>query len=143
MLADILEGWGWTGAAPAAVIAVNKFGNLIFRAADGAYWRICPEELTCEAIAESEEAFARLSQDADFLEDWEMSRLVTAAETAYGTQADGRCFCLKIPGALGGAYSLENIGTIPIAELLRFSGSVAEQIKDLPEGAQVSFKLTE
>lgn len=143
MLEDILEGWGWTGARPDVVVEVNRFGNVIFRTTGGAYWRICPEELTCEVIADSEATFARLKQDPDFLEDWEMLRLVKEAEAAYGTQPDERCFCLKIPGALGGEYSVENVGTNSVAELIRFSGDLAEQIKDLPDGAKVSFKFVD
>ncbi|MGE0388126.1 MAG: T6SS immunity protein Tdi1 domain-containing protein [Gammaproteobacteria bacterium] len=143
MVADILEGWGWTGAKPAMIVETNKFGNVIFRALDGFFWRICPEELTCEVIADSDDAFAELKRDADFLEDWCMSRLVKEAELEFGAQADGRCFCLKMPAVLGGTYSVENVGTISVGELLRFSGDVAEQIKDIPDGSQVSFKFVE
>lgn len=143
MITDILKGWGWTGAKPAVVFDVNKFGNVIFRAVDGAYWRICPEELTCETIADTDEAFATLKQDTEFVEDWDMSRLATEAERRYGLQPAGRCFYLKTPAVLGGAYSVENVRTISIDELLRFSGEIAEQIKDLPDGAQVSFKIVD
>jgi len=45
LLTTIRESWGWTGLAPAAVTATNPFGNVIVRATDRAYWRICPEEL--------------------------------------------------------------------------------------------------
>ena len=68
-----------------------------------------------------------------------MATLVEAAQAAHGPQEPGRCFCLKIPAVLGGSYSADNIGTIGLGELLSFTGVVARQIKDLPDGAPVQF----
>jgi len=140
---DICESWGWKGIESAQVVRVNKFGNVIFVDQTGKYWRICPEELECAAIAESAASFERLLNDPEFLSDWEMARLVEMAEAKYGAQPVHRCFCLKTPGLLGGAYEIGNIGTIRIGELIRFSGDVANQIKDLPPGSQVEFKIVD
>jgi hypothetical protein len=131
------------GIESADVVAVNKFGNVIFTDQRGQYWRICPEELECKVIAESADAYRRLEQDPEFRLDWEMARLVEAAEAKYGSQPVHQCFCLKIPGALGGPYEIGNIGTLRIGELIRFSGDVAEQIKDLPSGSKVEFKIVD
>ena len=140
---DITESWGWLGIECAHVLRLNKFGNVIFADRSGKYWRLCPEELQCELIAESATAYERLTHDPEFSSDWEMARLVELAETKHGTLPTGRCFCLKTPGILGGAYDLENIGTISIGELIRFSGHVACQIKNLPPGSKVQFKVVD
>jgi len=140
---DICEAWGWMGVESAEVVAINKFGNVIFTDQSGRYWRICPEELECKVIAESEDSYRRRQNDPDFKQDWEMMRLVEMAEAKYGAQPVHRCFCLKIPGALGGAYEIENIGTVRIGELVRFAGDVANQIKDLPTGSKVEFKIVD
>jgi hypothetical protein len=42
----------------------------------------------------------------------------------------------------GGAYDAANFGTITRQELLLFTGDVAEQIKDVPDGASVKFEWT-
>ena len=140
---DICEAWSWMGIESAEVVAINKFGNVIFTDQSGRYWRICPEELECKVIAESEDSYRRRQNDPDFKQDWEMMRLVEMAEAKYGAQPVHRCFCLKIPGALGGAYEIENIGTVRIGELVRFAGDVANQIKDLPTGSKVEFKIVD
>lgn len=140
---DICEAWGWMGVESAEVVAINKFGNVIFTDQSGRYWRICPEELECKVIAESEDSYRRRQNDPDFKQDWEMMRLVEMAEAKYGAQPVHRCFCLKIPGALGGAYEIENIRTVRIGELVRFAGDVANQIKDLPTGSKVEFKIVD
>jgi hypothetical protein len=142
-LQAIRESWGWTGLDPAAVTATNAFGNVLVRATDGTHWRICPEELSCEVVAGSDTEFEALLASEDFQIDWQMTRLVEIAQAALGTVADDRCYCLKIPAVLGGKYDVANFGTISRRELVAFAGDIAEQIKDVPDGAKVKFTFTE
>ncbi len=143
MLTTIRESWGWTGLDPAAVTATNAFGNVLVRAADGAYWRICPEELSCKVVAGNDAEFDALLGSEEFQIDWQMTRLVRIAQTALAPVAEDRCYCLKIPAVLGGKYDAANFGTISRRELIAFAGDIAEQIKHLPDGANVKFTFTE
>lgn len=143
VLNTIRESWRWTGLEPAAVVASNAFGNVIVRAEDGAYWRICPEELSCEVIARDDAEFQALWADDDFQLDWQMTRLVEIAQETLGPVPQERCYCLKLNAMLGGKYDAANFGTISRTELLAFTGHVAEQIKDVPDGGQVKFEWTE
>jgi hypothetical protein len=136
LIESIQRAWGWTGATPQEVIATNAFGNVLFSSADSRVWRLSPEELACSVIAESRDELEHLLRDADFLLDWEMEALVLEAHAKLGAPGDQRCYCLKTPGPLGGSYDACNLGTISIAELIAFSGHVAEQIADLPDGSQ-------
>jgi len=72
-----------------------------------------------------------------------MERLVGIATAALGAPSAERCFCLKTPGLLGGEYAITNVGLITIAELIAFSGDVASQIRDLPDGTKVKFKVVD
>ncbi len=142
-LQAIRDSWGWTGLDPAAVAATNAFGNVLVRAANGAYWRICPEELNCEVVAGNDAEFDALMASEDFQIDWQMTRLVLIAQTSLGPVADDRCYCLKIPAVLGGKYDATNFGTISRRELVAFAGEIAEKIKDVPDGKKVKFTFTE
>jgi Domain of unknown function (DUF1851) len=84
-----------------------------------------------------------LQKSESFVVDWAMQVLVDQASAAIGTPAAGRCYCLKVPSVLGGAYALHNIGTIDRAELIAVSGHIAEQTKDLPDGAKIRLKITD
>ena len=141
MLETIRKAWGWTGLSPAEVVATNAFGNVIVRAADGAYWRICPEELACKQVASNASEFAALYSEEEFRIDWEMTRLVEVARQGLGPLPEGRCYCLKLPAVIGGSYELSNLGTVSLDELISFSGDMAEQIKDLPAGSRVEIKI--
>jgi hypothetical protein len=129
---EINEAWGWTGLTAVEVLGENAFGNLIFRCEEGKYWRLRPQDLCCEPVAADREALDALSYNQDFLNDWYMPELVHLAESTLGPLADGRKYCLKIPSALGGHYGRDNLATVPLAELIRFSGEGAQQFDGLP-----------
>ena len=143
ILDEIADAWGWRGVRPRALVMQNEFGNVIFTDDDGQYWRICPEELSCEVVATNGEDFARLQNTDEFLKDWAMRELVERTRSMLGMPAAERCYCLKIPATLGGAYTLANIGTIDRAELISFSGDIAKQIDDVPDGAQIRLRITD
>lgn len=119
----------------------NAFGNVIFTDEDGQYWRICPEELSCEVVATNAEEFARLQRADGFLEDWDMQGLVERVRAKLGLPTADRCYCLKIPATLGGAYAVDNVGTIGRAELITFSGDIAKQIDGLPDGTPIKLSI--
>jgi hypothetical protein len=143
LVEDIRQYWGWVGIEPIEVVGDNDFGNLIIKDEDGKYWRLCPEDCYCKVIANSRAELDVLSTDQEFLHDWYMSALVSLAVDQCGPLADGRKYCLKIPGILGGAYGGDNLATAQQAELVRFSGDVARQIEELPDGAQVKLRVVE
>jgi hypothetical protein len=143
MLDTIRQAWGWTGLNPVELVARNAFGNLLVRASDGAYWRICPEEWSCAKIAQDADEFATVSTQEQFRTDWEMARLVEVAKEKLGPLHEDRCYCLKLPAVIGGRYEAANLGTISLRELIAFSGHMAEQVKDVPDGGQIEIDLTE
>ena len=107
---------------------------------DGRYWRICPEHLSCAIIAFNDDEYARTRSDPAFAHDWAMGALFIEALQAPGPAAEGKCYCLKVPAVLGGAYAAANFGLIALEELISFSGHIARQVNDLPDGASVEFK---
>jgi hypothetical protein len=137
----VRESWSFTGLDPVRIVEANAFGNVIVEAADGRYWRICPEELSCEPIASSAEEFEELRPSAEFELDWQMARLVDVAESQLELPSEERCYCLKVPAVLGGAYAEDNLAMITRAELLASSGVIASQIKDLPNGTKVRLRI--
>lgn len=141
ILETINKEWGWLGISAIEVIDENDFGNLIFRSDDGAYWRILPESPECVKIANNQNKFEKMRTDQDFQFDWQMETLVIAAKRKLGELEQGRKYCLKMPAILGGEYSEENLGTVSQIEQIGFSGDIARQIRDLPDGAKIELKI--
>lgn len=143
LVEELRDFWGWVGLEPVEVVGENDFGNLMIKAKDGKYWRLCPEDLSCEVVAQNRRELDALSHDQEFLHDWYMRNLVNQAKEKLGPLTEGRKYCLKIPGILGGEYGADNLATISLVELIRFSGYVAKEIKDLPAGARIEFKISD
>lgn len=141
MLGKINEHWGWTGLKAIEILERNEFGNFLLLDENQTYWRICPEELSCEVVAENSKAHHRLLEDEEFQVDWEMSNLVKLAREHLGDLSEDRTYYLVIPGIFGGQYDTSNIRTVPIGELIGHSGDWAAAIKDLPDGAQIKLRV--
>ncbi len=143
IIQEISESWGWVGIEPVEVVGENDFGNLMIKDAHGKYWRLCPEDVYCEVVANNREELDSLCKDQEFLEDWNMKVLVEQAVENLGPLCQGAKYCLVTPGVLGGDYAISNIKTAPLVELVRFSGDLAKKIKDLPDGAQIELKVVD
>jgi len=143
LISVVKEAWGWTGLEPDRIVGDNDFGNLMIKDRSGVYWLLCPEDLSCEVIARSRAELDQLSQDREFLRDWYMRDLVAAARDRLGPLRPGFKYCLRIPGVLGGEYGGDNLGTISLSELISASGYIAQQIEDLPDGAQVKLSVVD
>ncbi|MEX8505754.1 T6SS immunity protein Tdi1 domain-containing protein [Leptothrix ochracea] len=143
LVEEVRQSWGWVGIEPVEVVGENDFGNLIIKDEDGKYWRLSPEDYYCKVIAANRAELDALSSNQDFLQDWYMAALVSLANDQCGPLSEGRKYCLKIPSVLGGAYGGDNLATAPQVELVRFSGHIARQIEELPDGAQIKLRVTE
>ena len=97
----------------------------------------------CEIVANTREDLDSLSSNQEFLENWYMQSLVEQAKEKYGSPEEGKKYHLVIPGVLGGEYCISNINTAPLIEIIRLSGDIGKQIKELPDGAQVQLKVVE
>ncbi|AEG01126.1 DUF1851 domain-containing protein [Methylomonas methanica] len=143
LISEIKNSWSWVGIDPEEIVGENDFGNLMIRDCEGKYWRLCPEDVYCKVVAENRAELDALSRNQEFLADWYMEALVTQARQALGPLPEDRKYHLVIPGALGGEYAISNIKTAPLVELVRFSGDIGRQIKDLPDGSQIELKVVD
>ena len=139
----IIKAWGWTGLEPSEIVGENDFGNLMVRDTQGLYWRLCPEDLSCQVIARDRAELDSLSKDQEFLHDWYMASLVEQAEQSLGPLSAGQKYGLRVPGPLGGEYGGSNIAKLAWSDLVLASGHIAEQIHELPEGATVRFSVVD
>jgi len=143
LLESIAQGWGWKLGKPVAIIATNRFGNVIVQNKAGHFFRIVPEELQCELFAQSASELQQKRSGGNFISDWEMTALVEQSESTLGSLAEGEVYYLVTPGCLGGKYAEENIRKITLSELLACSGDMARQIDDVPDGGKVEIRITE
>ena len=137
---EIIASWGWVGVIPTEIVAENEFGNLILKDAENKFWRLCPEDVYCEVVAESIDDYNKLINDHEFLNDWNMTIMVNEATEILGALKEGYKYYMVIPGVLNGEYNGTNFKTAPFVEIIRLSGDLGKQIEDLPDGAEIKLK---
>ena len=103
------------------------------------FWRLCPEDLYCEVIADDKDDYNELVKDEEFNQDWFMDVMVQKATDKHGPLADGFKFHLLEPGALGGKYAVFNIKPVTFAQQIKFSGELAQQV-ERSGGKKVNYK---
>lgn len=61
----------------------------------------------------------------------------------YGKIPPKKRLVPRIPFVAGGEFSLENLYLADAVEGMRYRGDIANQIKDLPDGANITFKIAD
>ena len=98
IIKEIQQAWGWNGIKPLEVVGENDFGNLIIKDTSNKFWRLCPEDLYCEVIAQDQRELDELAIDQEFLEDWYMKPLVEKAKETLGSLSEGTSIVWQYQG---------------------------------------------
>jgi hypothetical protein len=54
----------------------------------------------------------------------------------------GECYGFKRPPILGGGFTVENTAILPIHDYLACSGSIHQQLQNVPDGTEVQIEIT-
>lgn len=98
-----------------------------------------PETGERERLASSIEDWAR-----HILSDWEVSTgqpLAHGWQSRFGPLPPGTRLCPVMPFVLGGEFSIDNLALVDDVQAMRTRGDLALQLRSLPEGAQVRYRL--
>ena len=114
----------------------------------------CPFCLEGESVQRCDPETGLRTPMASSLEDWASQLLVdwrnlTAQPLAHDWQVEhgalkaGHRLAPKLPFVLGGEFTVENLYEAEQVGLMRFRGSLARQIRDVPDGAKVTLTLAD
>src|SRR5262249_11914395 len=92
---------------------------------------------TLSKVADSRDDFCAKIDEGDNANQWLMIPLVDKMVAAGVVLRPAQCYGFKIPPVLGGDYSVENAGPLPVWDYLSAYGYIHEQLRDAPDGSQV------
>lgn len=139
--ATLLTGWDWLLPTEFNVWLMNKFGDLVLITNDDAIHFFDVGNGTLEQIADNRDDFSSQADLDDNANNWLMITLVDELLVSGKQLGNGRCYSYLTLPILGGAYSVENTITLPIAEHYSVCASIHHQVKDLPDGTKVRLKV--
>src|SRR6185503_15095204 len=136
----LLAEWRWlTGGLP-RLLAWSSGGDLFVSNPDGSVAMIDCGAGELAVVARSEAEFRTHMLDERQADEMLQRPVVEAFEAHHGQLAPDQCLgYTKLP-ILGGEYTVGNRFSLSIAEHASFTGDLHRQIRDLPDGSQVTLK---
>ena len=141
--ADLADLGAWTSILPdqPRILRTNLFGDAFIIGADGCVHLLDRAGCRAERIADSEEEFWHRVGNDD--RGWLLTELADECHSSGLTLRHGQCYAFTVPPILGGEYTLQNVWVAPWNEWFLVTGDIFAQVKDLPDGATVSFKVVD
>ena len=132
-----LEAWQWIDLEGLDPWFASAFGDVFLIGDDGVWWLdINAGELT-QVFGNADEAKDVLASE-DGMDEYLMADLVFAA-AEEGIEASGSdILAFKVPPVLEGEFEVANIVVAGFVETLTRAGKLHDEIKDLPDGAEIS-----
>jgi hypothetical protein len=104
-------------------------------------WSFDPETAHAEELAADLEGWASTILDDPAY--YTGCVLANEWQQKNGPLSPGKRLAPKMPFVAGGEFSVGNLALVDSVELMRFRGSLANQIKDLPDGTAIQFKIAD
>ncbi|QDU55172.1 hypothetical protein Pan181_13580 [Aeoliella mucimassa] len=134
----------WYGLVPEefTLWMVNRFGDLIVVLGDGSIEMLDVSAGTRTRLAENRDEFGDRIDEEENANTWLMIPLVDACVQQGLLLEPGQCYSFTTPPILGGDYSVANTEVASIVDHYKLYGQLYQQLKDLPDGTQVSWRRT-
>lgn len=137
----LLENWGWLLPDTFGVWMANTFGDLFIETEDGAISLLDINAGRFRTLAGSRDEFIEKLGESDNAVSWFYIPLVDALRGRGIVPPPGSCYAFNRPPLLGGDYHPDNVRVAGFAPHLAFTGDLAEQLRDVEDGAEVELKV--
>lgn len=137
----VMASWAWLLPPKFTLWLVNRFADLFLVLQDGTVHMLDVGAGTLTKLADSRDDFRTKIDVDDNANQWLMIPLVDQMVAAGVVLQPGECYGFKMPPVLGGDYTVENAGPLPVWDYLGAYGSIHEQLRDVPDGSQVVLKV--
>lgn len=142
---ELLQNWEWLigGRGKGRVILITLLGDaFITREDDSIYW-LQTDIGEFSKVAADSNSFNMLLSRKENIDLWFLPELIGSLKKANNTVTENQVYSfLQLP-VMGGEYSVANIVPKNIMEHFAFTGYFFKEIKDLPDGTEIAFEVTE
>lgn len=143
----VLDLTAWSDILPLEyrILAINLFADVFVADSHGHIHKLETSHGKIRRIANSEADFQNRCSDVNSEEsgDWLLKKLVDQCRDCGLVPRSGQCYAFTILPILGGEYDVENIYVGSFNERINFLSYMYCQLKDLPDGTQVSIEIVD
>jgi hypothetical protein len=79
---------------------------------------------------------------SDHLDYYTGQSLLRGWEQQFKQLSAEKRLCPKVPFSMGGQYSIHNLFSVNVEEMIKYNADIASQIYNLPDGTELKLKLT-
>ena len=139
----LIEDWVWLVGKTASPILITSVGDIFLQETSGeVYWLITGSG-EYSMVAKSMEEFKEKLNNEELVNEWFLVNLVSDLKESGLILQPGSLYGFKQLPVLGGVYAIENFELTDIEVYFAVSGQMNCNIKDLSDGTQVRFTVTE
>lgn len=136
----LLKSWADILPDKFSVRGLNCFGDVFVELPDGSVRWL---DVQSDQVRPTAPDWAAFCADEASLENWLLWPLVDTFIAAGCNRQPNEIYNLYPPPMLGGEYVVDNARAVPIEEFFLFYSDLAEQVRDLPDGALVRIKVVD
>jgi len=139
----LVDDWQLLVGTSALPILISSVGDMFLQESSGeVYWLITGSG-EYEKVANSYEEFQSKLQNDEIVNEWFLVPVVVQLKEKGVNLEAGKLYGFKQLPVLGGAYETNSFELKDIEIHLAMSGQINLQIRDLSDGTNVNFKITE
>jgi hypothetical protein len=135
----LLEDWVWLIGTRRFPILITALGDAFVQDADdGSVHLLSAGAGTCSRVADDVATFRERLSDRAFVLDNFVPGIVADLRNSGRPLAQGQLYSYRVPPALGGEYSADNLEPTDISVHFSLLGQINQRTHDLPEGTVIS-----
>ena len=139
----LVEDWRWLVGEDAKPVLISSMGDVFFQESSGAVYWLLTGSAEYEKVAENSEQFQQKLDDDEIIREWFLVKIVSELKKNGIILEQGKLYGFKQLPVLGGLYVAGNFELTDIEVHLAMSGQMNFHIKDLPDGTNVNFDVTD
>ena len=135
----LLEDWVWLIGTRRFPILITALGDAFVQDADdGSVHLLSAGAGTCSRVADDVATFRERLLDRAFVLDNFVPSIVADLRNSGRPLAQGQLYSYRVPPALGGEYSADNLEPTDISVHFSLLGQINQRAHELPEGTVIS-----
>ncbi|MEU8120569.1 suppressor of fused domain protein [Spirillospora sp. NPDC049024] len=135
--ADALDAWEWTGLEGKVPLFASPFGD-VFLGSDDGCWFLSVVDGTLTRCWNGIEALRAELDTPEGRDRYLMAGLASEAEHTGMVPDAKQIYDFRHPPVAGGSLTVDNLQVIDFVVGVNIAGQIHGQVKDLPEGAEIS-----
>lgn len=138
----LLANWKWLVVEDFSLLAINAFGDLFLKNAQGTVHRLDITAGKIAKIADSETGFRKAAEETAKQKEWLLADDEKKAALKGYAPRKGQCVGSKIPWVFKESATVpDNLCVIELYQYVSFMADMHYQMRNVPEGGQVRIKI--